>query len=467
MSSKDFLAMDEGNSSFVLHDLPDSIILQVFCKFTIKERLLLRRVCWKWHHLLRDYSVWKSIDLSEDSFLSGKVNNIILESWITTWGKTMQHIDVSDCRWLTDIVIQKVAQNCVDLRSLNLEGCFQVSDTGMNAIALNCTRLKRLNVFLSGVSEQGFDRLLKHCPNLENVKLGSRGNCHRMIVSVCGNVKDLKAISIHDVIPFDEGEPVVDDLSLWRLCTCFPGLTAIDLTWCCFITDDALFALPFCCPNLTSFTVRECHQISDRGVRAVLQICNLTLSKIHLERLYNITDVLTLSPEDLRPFPNLSYLKLIDTSISDVGVAKITEKSPNLKTLIVGEHCFNPYNIHGGFIPTIAETCQKLKQFKLYSGRMKDSYLTAIGENIPSITDLYLGDCRDCTAQGLGTIITRCRWLQILNIQNCSHVTSDTLVRISQNLTNLRELEILNCRSITTLDVLELKRKLPKCDVRY
>lgn len=459
--------MEACNSSFLLNDLPDSIMLQIFCKFTIKERLLLRRVCWKWCHLLEDYSIWKSLDLSEDSFLSSKVNNTILERWITSWGKTIQHINVSDCKWLTDLVIKKVAQNCVDLRSLNIEGCFQVSDTGMNEIATNCTRLKSLNVFLSGVSEEGFERLLQQCRDLDSVKLGSRGNCHRMIVSVCGNVKDLKVISIHDVIPFDESEPVVNDLSLWKLCTSFPGLTAIDLTWCCFITDDALFALPFCCPGLTSFTIRECHQISDRGVRAVLQICHVNLSTIHLERLYNVTDVLTLIPEDLKPFSSLSYLKVIDTSISDIGIAKIAEKSPNLETLIVGEHCFHPYNVHGGFIPTIVETCRKLKRFKLYSGRMKDSYLTAIGENLSFITDLYLGDCRDCTSKGLDTIITRCRWLQILNIQNCVHVTSDTLVIISQNLRNLRELGILNCRRITTLDVLELKRKLPMCDIRY
>ena len=459
--------MDTVTSSFLLHDLPDSIILQIFSKFTIKERLLLRRVCWKWHHLLMDYSVWKSIDLSEDSFLSSKMNNAILESWITAWGKTIQHIDVSDCKWLTDLVIQKVAQTCNDLRSLDIEGCFQVSDTGVNKIATNCRHLKSLNIFLSGVSEKGFEQLLRQCRELQKVKLGSRGNCHRMIVSLCSNVKDLRVISIHDVIPFDESEPVVDDLSLWRLCTCFPGLTAIDLTWCCFITDDALFAIPFCCPNLTSFTVRECHQISDRGIRAVFQICHVNLSTVHLERLYNITDVLTLLPEDLKPFPNLSYLKVIDTSISDIGIAKIAEKSPNLETLIVGEHCFNPYNIHGSFISTIAETCHRLKRFKLYSGRMKDSYLTAIGENLPFITDLYLGDCRDCTSKGLGTIITRCRWLQILNIQNCAHVTSETLVLISKHLRNLRELEILNCRCITTLHVLELKRKLPMCDVRY
>ena len=459
--------MDKESSSFLFLELPDSIILQIFCKFTIKERLLLRRVCWKWHHLLNDYSVWKSIDLSEDSALSSKVNNRILESWIASWGKTIQHINVSDCKWLTDLVIQKIAENCVDLRSINIEGCFQVSDYGMDEIAFNCTRLRKINLFLSGVSEGGFARLLKQCPEIGNIKLGSRGNCHRMLVSVCHNVKHLKVISIHDVIPFDEGEPVVDDLSLWRLCSCFPSLTAVDLTWCCFITDDALLAISLCCSCLASFTIRECHQISDRGIRAVLQVCHESLSKVHLERLYNMTDVLCYSPDELKPFPNLFYLKVIDTSISDMGIAKIAEKSPNLETLIVGEHCFNPYNIHGSFIPTIAERCQKLKRLKSYSGRMNDTYLVAISENLPFVSELHLGDCRDCSAEGLGKIIKHCRWLQLLNIQNCAHVTSDTLVLISQNLRNLRELEISNCKSISTLDILELKRMLPMCDVRY
>lgn len=458
--------MEAEKPSFLLNDLPDSVILRIFHKFTIKERLFLRRVCWKWHQLLNDYSVWKTIDLTEDSFLSSKVNNKILESWIDAWGKTIQHINVSDCKWLTDLVIQKVAENCLDLRSLNIEGCFQVSDYGMDEIAFNCSRLRKLNVFLSGVSEEGLARLLRQCPDLENIKLSSRGNCHRMLVSVCRSVKDLKVISIHDVIPFDEGEPVVDDLSLWRLCSCFPSLTTIDLTWCCFITDDALLAISFC-PKLASFTVRECHQLSDRGIRAVLQVCRESLSTVHLERLYNITDALCFSPNELLPLPNLSYLKIIDTSISDVGIAKIAENSSNLENLIVGEHCFNPYNIHGAFISTITEKCKKLKRLKSYSGRMKDGYLTAIGENLPFITDLYLGDCRDCSSESLVKIITNCCWLRALNILNCARVTSDTLALISRNLKNLRELEILNCKSITTLDVLELKRSLPMCDVRY
>lgn len=141
MSLKLASTMDERKPSILLHDLPDSII---FYKFTIKERLLLRGVCWNWHHLLNDHSVWKKIDLTEDSLLSSKVNNKILESWVAAWVKTIQHINVSDCKWLTDLVIHKVAENCLDLRNLNIKGCFQVSDCGMDEIAFNCSRLRKL-----------------------------------------------------------------------------------------------------------------------------------------------------------------------------------------------------------------------------------------------------------------------------------------------------------------------------------
>lgn len=52
---------------------------------------------------------------------------------------------------------------------------------------------------------------------------------------------------------------------------------------------------------------------------------------------------------------------MIDTSISDLGITEIAEKSPYLQTLIVGEHCFNPYNIHGTFVSTVGKKMQKIE----------------------------------------------------------------------------------------------------------
>lgn len=178
-------------------------------------------------------------------------------------------------------------------------------------------------------------------------------------------------------------------------------MTTIDLTWCCFITNDALLASSLCCLNFASFTFRGCHQTSDCGIRAVLQVCHERLLTVQLERWYNITDVLCFFSDELQPFPNLSYLKVIDASISDLGITEIAEKSPYLQTLIVGEHCFNPYNIHGTFVSTVGKKCKKLKRLKSYSARIKESHLTAIGENLPLITDPYLRDCRDCSPSSL------------------------------------------------------------------
>lgn len=135
----------------------------------------------------------------------------------------------------------------------------------MDEIAFNCLRLRKLKWCL----RRGLCRLLRQCSDLENIKLGRRGNCHRMLLSVCHSVKDLKLISIHDVIPFDEGEPVVDDLdlSLWGLCSCFPCLT-IDLTWCCFITDDALLAISLCCPDFRSRYSRSPSSLSWKAINS-------------------------------------------------------------------------------------------------------------------------------------------------------------------------------------------------------
>lgn len=80
-----------------------------------------------------------------------------------------------------------------------------------------------------------------------------------MLVLVCYNVKNLKMILIYDVIFFDEGELVVDDLLLWRLCFCFLFLIVMDFMWCCFIIDDVLLVVFLCCCNFVFFIICECY----------------------------------------------------------------------------------------------------------------------------------------------------------------------------------------------------------------
>lgn len=77
--------------------------------------------------------------------------------------------------------------------------------------------------------------------------------------------------------------------------------------------------------------------------------------------MYNIIDVLCFFFDELSLFFKLIYLKVIDIFIFDIGVMKIVERSLNLEFFVVGEYCFNLYNLYGGFICMVVEMCKKLK----------------------------------------------------------------------------------------------------------
>lgn len=78
---------------------------------------------------------------------------------------------------------------------------------------------------------------------------------------------------------------------------------------------------------------------------------------VYLECFYNVIDVLIFIFEDFKLFFSFFFLKVIDIFIFDIGIVKIVEKSLNLEMFIVGEYCFNFYNVYGGFIFIIVEIC--------------------------------------------------------------------------------------------------------------
>ena len=258
----------------------------------------------------------------------------------------------------------------------------------------------------------------------------------------------------------------MDDTIITKLTKCFSGLQTIDFTWCCFISDDALVALSQCCLCLSKLIVRECHKITDRGVTSVLKHCQ-NLRHLHLERLYNVSDrSCGAAFGEQVQLTKLRYLKIVDTAVTDLGIAKLAEKSPNLETLQSGEYCFNPYNIIGDCIPVISRSCKMLKRLKVFSAKMNDDYLCDIGNNLHELRDLYLGDCSGVTSTGLWKVIKNCRMLVKLDIKDCPHLDDDMLGLMVKYLNHLKDLEIYGCKHVTANAIMDLVTCGSHCTVR-
>lgn len=436
------LSCQESGMATLLHDLPDFLILKIFSFLRIRQRLYLRRVSKTWFQLLYDFSIWKNINMNEEFCLSSYANKEILKQWILDFGRTLQSLDLNSTDWITDNEVRQVARACFNLRKFGVRACSKVTDAGILEIAHNCPRLEHIDVFLTRVSSEGFEEIVRNCPRIKSAKLGSHGNTHRMLASVCEYSSGITQLSIHDVVPYSATEPTVDDPVVSRMVLKFPGIERLSFIWCCFITDVSLVTLANGCPALRGLKLRECQQISDQGLKEILEKC-AQLEYLGLERLYKVTDMLVQSHlgEGIT-FSNIRKLQIFDTKLTDVGVEKLVERCPQLRDLAFGEYSFHPKYIKGICIANVARTCEKLKSLHVFCEEVNDESLFAISECLTDINDLSLGDCRRCTAAGVLKIAARCRSLLRLSIKNCNSFGGKELCEIRNRLPYLKTLEL-------------------------
>jgi hypothetical protein len=88
----------------------------------------------------------------------------------------MTSVDISFCRDITDQAILNLAQNCPNLRFLNICGLSRVADKGIEALCTNCWHLESINfedIFLFDDSAFWFSPTLDGRPSADENMLTS------------------------------------------------------------------------------------------------------------------------------------------------------------------------------------------------------------------------------------------------------------------------------------------------------
>ena len=460
----DVSLLQKSKKKLHIDELPDCALLTIFSFLSLREVCAKQRVCKRWHELLQDYSLWSAIVIDRDSHLASCLSEEILARWTRRWNRHVKHLRFRYCRKLTNFIGQLLSFNCTRLVSIDLQGCIGIGDFGVGLIAERCSMLKKVNFFMTGVTDAGFSDLIRRVPGISTIKLPSKGNCYRSLDSVCSYCLELDALVLNDVIPFDHSDPAVRDSIVCLVATSFRAIRKISLSWCWYITDQCLLTIAQNCKNLFHLGVRECHQITDHGVATVLQMCP-NLEKLQLGRLYGVTDALAKAfigrPNKLR------RLKLIDTSITDMGISKILENTPEVVRVFVGEYCYNSSKITGDFVFSCLKFCKQIIELVIVSSTIvNDEMLMCITENLPKLKTLCLSSCSDVTRTGLESMLTRTRRLRVLRMCKCSDFDDSMLESFAERFMSLVALELYGCTSITYEGVRNFIRKKRNCSLR-
>jgi hypothetical protein len=86
--------------------------------------------------------------------------------------KNLTDLNLLNCNKVTDLGIKVIGENCKNLTDLNLLNCSKVTDEGIKVIGENCKNLTALNLWnCSKVTDEGIKVIGENCPNLKNIWL--------------------------------------------------------------------------------------------------------------------------------------------------------------------------------------------------------------------------------------------------------------------------------------------------------
>ena len=186
----------------------------------------------------------------------------------------------------------------------------------------------------------------------------------------------------------------------------------------------------------------------------------LHLNALHIRSCYTLTDNGLENCKDLR---RLSLFRSV--KISDEGIMSISTKCKQLEELDL-TLCIE-ISVKG--IKALAENCGKMKHLVLKGLHLGDDAVELIANGFAQLELLDLTNCYQITDQCLGVLFLQCKFLRVLNIEECFKISDVGIETISTDGSLLNELSLAGCQNITskTLKHLQNLMMLAVLDLRF
>lgn len=246
---------------------------------------------------------------------------------------SLESLDVSNCKKLTDKGFTAVASGCHNLKMLCLDGCKLVTDSLLQTLSQNCSKLEELG--------------LASCSKITDLGLCHLSEGTRYIkaldVSKCTNVGDL---GIGKIIS-SSGE----------------SLVSVKLLDCFKVTDVTVFALAKSCPNLEILVIGGCCDVTDESLRALIDSCGENIKSLRLDGCEKLTDLSLKSV-----ISNCRNLVALDIGscdkVTDVTFKTLVKNEFDSKLRVLKANCVG-FTLMGVHI--ISEFCKDMEYIDLRS----------------------------------------------------------------------------------------------------
>lgn len=173
---------------------------------------------------------------------------------------SLQSLDVSYCRKITDKGLSAIAEGCPDLCVLRLAGCRFVTDKALLTLSMNCHNLEELCLQgCSNISDTGLISLSNGCKRIKFLDLNK-----------CSNVGDAGVSGVARA--------------------CSSSLITLKLLDCYKIGADSILSLAEFCQNLETLIIGGCRGISNESIKLLASACKINLKNLRMDWCTNISD---------------------------------------------------------------------------------------------------------------------------------------------------------------------------------
>ncbi|KAL5072402.1 hypothetical protein RYX36_011386 [Vicia faba] len=380
----------------------------------------------------------------------------------------LQQLDLSNTLKDVTVALNAMALNLPNLRKVNLSGHYNINDSMLLHLCINSQFLQEIIIFKSSfITHHGIASAIRHRPALRSLSLGlclneSNSNFIDSLVSLKGlTCLDLShsAVSDHLLSSLaDKGLPLrklilqacrgysyvgifnllskcqnfqyldlqeayfLNDLHVLELSSFLGDLVSINISKCTSLTNFALFSLLRNCASLNEVRMEytSIGKDSEESYNTLINhVVNSQLKSLHLahnrwlrdEHIYMFASIL----------PNLQLLGLRDCwGLSEEGISHVLRKCSKIRYL-------NLTNCVGLEILRMNFKVSSLEVLNLSECGIDDTSLYAISKSCVGLLQLDLGRCYDVTEKGVRQVVESCTQLREINLQECRKVAADVV----------------------------------------
>jgi len=241
------------------------------------------------------------------------------------------------------------------------------------------------------------------------------------------------------------------------------NLRCISVTSCPGVTDLAIVSIAKFCSSLKQLCLNKCEHVSDAGLKAFAEAAKM-LENLQLEECNRVTlvGVLACLINCSQKFRALSLVKC--TGVKDICAAPA--QLPVCKSLrfLTIKDC---PGFTDASLAVVGMICPQLEQVDLSGlGEVSDNRLLPLIKSAESgLVKVDLSGCKNITDVAVSALMkAHGKSIKQVSIEGCSKITDASLFAISENCTELAELDLSNCMvSDSGIASLASAKQFPPC----